>query len=631
MLAAALVAAPVVGLTARGGESQEANKPKPEASVDDASVDPKNAREILRALRELHDSVGKEGEAPTSHKGASASHAPHRPDKTVKTPTIDSAALDAMLEKSLTEAKAPTARVTTDEEFVRRAYLDVTGKLPTTEQMAMFLHDHEKKRRAKLIDHLLDSHEYATNWAHYWRDVIRFHAANTNVGQVRYPEMEEWLAEQFHKNRPWDEIASDLITATGRNDENGAAVFTIAQMGQPVEMAGEVSRVFMGVQIQCAQCHDHPNDPWKREQFHQFAAFFAGIRTRRANNGGMAKAEIKKAKAEVKESGKAKGKEQAKAKGANAGPPAFEVIDQPGKPRYSMPDLKDPQKQTPVAPRFFLASKGETVPDGLTAAQRRSLVASYVTAQDNPWFAKAFVNRVWYALMGEGFYNPVDDLGPTRSPNNPEVLDALATEWQQGGYDVKWLFRTILNTKTYQRESRATSSAAGRVPFASNCPSRLRSDQIVDALAHALNLPLNGNGGGGAMGKNAIKKAAAGTPKAFQNNGRTLLNVLFGVDPSTPNDDVLGTIPQALFLMNSPQVNRAIQANNGTVLGDILSATPDNREALESLYLRVLARRPNAREVSICGRYLETIGNRREGFEDILWSLINSTEFVSRR
>ena len=261
----------------------------------------------------------------------------------------------------------------------------------------------------------------------------------------------------------------------------------------------------------------------------------------------------------------------------------FEVSVNKGVPRYTMPDMKDPQKQIPVEPKFFLSKDAPKVP-GLTVEERRDLAASYVTGQDNPWFAKAFVNRVWYTLMGEAFYNPVDDMGPDREAKSPEVLEALADSWAKGGYDIHWLFRTILNTRAYQREIRSTFTQAGRTPFASNCPSRLRSDQILDALAQVLELHRVAGGGGGGRGpmaKAAGKGAGKGAGKAAGKNGgpgltkdlvatngaaqktgrgeRAQFSVLFGVDPSTPNDDILGTIPQALFLMNSPQLNRAIR------------------------------------------------------------------------
>jgi hypothetical protein len=381
----------------------------------------------------------------------------------------------------------------------------------------------------------------------------------------------------------------------------------IAQMGQPVELAGEVSRVFLGVQIQCAQCHDHPTDRWTRRQFHEFAAFFAGLRpptqVSPASGGEL---------------------------------PVFAVGVRPGRPRYAMPDLKDPQVLIPVPPRFFLAETDEPVSDGLSSDQRRALAASYVTGQDNPWFARAFVNRIWYALLGSGFTNPVDDMGPDRVAVAPEVLEALASQWQQGGYDVRWLFRVILNTRAYRREVRSTG-ATDQATFAANCPARLRSDQLLDALSHALGLPLDNPQAMMGDGARPGQGAAAANPLAAMYrrrllNPRTLFNAIFGVDPSVPNDEVLGTIPQALFLMNSPPLNRAIDGSReATVLGKILADNAGDRDALDALYLRVLARRPNPREVEVCNAYIARVGARAEAFEDILWNLINSTEFASRR
>ena len=553
---------------------------------------------------------------------------PSRPDRVVVPPTIDSAGVDALLEKHFDEAKVKPAGLTGDEEFLRRVTLDIAGTLPTSAQTKAFLRDKARDKRARIIDTLLDSNEYARNWARYWRDVIKFRATNENMNQVKYQALEDWLTGQIRRNAPWDEIATSLLTSSGPLDEAGAANFTAAHMGQAVELAGEASRIFLGVQIQCAQCHDHPNDPWKREQFHEFAAFFAGSKVKLTPESQEA---VKEAKAGGKKPGKA--------------PRAFEVSTQ-GVPRYTMPDLKDPQKQIPVEPKFFLASSSEPVPAKLPAPQRRALVASYITGQDNPWFARAYVNRIWGALMGEGFTNPVDDLGPTRTPEAAEVLDALATQWQRGGYDVRWLFVTILNTKAYQREFRATSSAAGRTPFAANTPSRLRADQILDALSEALESPMDARTPGSMMaqfgplkGKSKaeikakiVEQVKAKGPGAFRGGPRGQFNTLFGVDPSTPADDILGTIPQALFLMNDAKVNKAIQAQPGTMLGQLLMAHPDNRSALEALYYRVLARRPTPAEVRACDHHLaEVRGARTVAFEDILWCLINSTEFVSRR
>jgi len=276
---------------------------------------------------------------------------PERPVKTVTLPIMTSADLDRLIAQHLSknDPKVQPATLTTDVEFVRRIFFDVIGRPPTPDQVESFLRDRSKEKRARLIDLLLSSPEYGRNWAKYWRDVVMFHATNENPNRVRFDAMESWLTKQFQANAPWDEIVSELITATGRNDENGAVVFSLAHETRPVEMAGEVSRIFMGVQIQCAQCHDHKTDSWKRVQFHEFAAFFAGVMQKQA------------------------------APATKDERPVISVVVQ-GPRRYSMPDMTNPAKQIPIAPRFFLASshsKSDVALSGtLDIPQRRALAAS---------------------------------------------------------------------------------------------------------------------------------------------------------------------------------------------------------------------------------------------------------------
>ncbi|QEH32545.1 hypothetical protein OJF2_10220 [Aquisphaera giovannonii] len=625
---AATPEAPAPGLMEREAEKQEEAAAMPAMPGDDGS------REVLKALRELGGAARKD--AARARQAAARAPLPKRPAKTVTPPTVTPADLDAMLAKYLKEKdpKVEPAPPTSDVEFVRRAYLDLAGTPPTPRQVAEFVGSRAKDKRARLIDALLESPEMARNWARYWRDVIKFHATNQNPGQVRYDLLEEWLEAQFRAKRPWDEIVSAMITATGRVDENGAVAFPLASEAKPVEMAGEVSRLFLGVQIQCAECHDHKTDSWKRQQFHELAAFFSGTRSRRVDK-------------------------------AMPGQPAVFSVETTPRARYAMPDLADPKKQIPVAPRFFLASSREEVPslpETLAPADRRALGASYVTGQDNPWFARAFVNRTWFVLMGESFYDVVDDIGPEREPKAREVIETLADQWQKGGYDVRWLLRTIANTQAYQRRVRSTANPAGKTAFAANCPSRLRADQIADALVEALGLPedlrpvpppgaAKGKGAGRAQGgkmpvakvKGAAKVAEAtglggapvqgkGPNKAVRAGGaRALFGALFSMDPSAAPDEILSTIPQALFLMNGPIVQNRTQARPDTALGEILATSSSDREALNRLYLRTLSRQPNAKEVEACAAYLARAGNRVEAFEDIYWALVNTTEFVSRR
>jgi hypothetical protein len=658
LIGAVTVAGPLIGSSRSSpqGPGEPATKsvkgsPAPSSEKDKSSI--KITKKIGQAEKAKRAAARKKKQTDeTAPKGEQVkTPLPKRPARSVTSPTLTSAELDRLISAFLVKnsPKVEPATRTSNVEYVRRIYFDLAGRPPTPMQAQSFLSDGSKDKRARLIDSLLSSPEYAHNWARYWRDVVMFHSTSENPAQVRFDMLEEWLAKQLEANKPWDEIVTGMITATGQNDENGAVAFPLAYQAQPVEMAGEVSRIFMGVQIQCAQCHDHKTDSWKQRQFHEFAAFFSGMRPRNVT------------------------------KAAPGQLPVFAVVLQ-GPRRYTMPDKNNPQKQVPIAPRFFLSSSKSmpepALPETLDVPERRALAASYVTGQDNPWFARAYINRIWYTLMGEAFYEPIDDIGPERSPKAVEVLDPLAEQWQKGGYDVRWLFRTILNTEAYQRRIRSTANEAGKTPLASNCPSRLRADQVYDALVQALALPGDENAQSGqpanprannpAPGKNAqklqvslspgdpkrqqgqpltngaAKKAAAAAGLASQigkkagavarpGGQRRLFDRLFGVDPSVPNDDVMGTIPQALFLMNSPLINNRTQAKPGTVLGEILSTAPDERAALGALYVRVLSRQPTTHEVEVCGRYLAGVSDRREAFEDIYWSLINTTEFLTRR
>jgi hypothetical protein len=562
------------------------------------------ARALQQDLRALADAVMGPEDRPTPVDPIDVILARlGRPARSVRTPQLEPEAIDEWLESHGSSDAAGSSEPAGETEFLRRVSLDLTGLLPSPEAIAEFSRDADPAKRAKLIDQLLGSPEYAINWSRYWRDVIAFHATTENPLAVRFPTFESWLAEQLAANRPWDQIVEAMLTSTGRSDTDGATALISAhstnQRFQPAEMAGEASRIFLGIPIACAQCHDHPTDPWKRQQFHEFAAFFAGTRTQLERE---------------------------------TRPPVRLVSDQTGPPRYRMPGLNDPNTSIPVEARFFLAeqplSPGAT--SRLSAGELRSLAASYITGQDNPWFARAYVNRLWSVLIGEAFYEPIDDLGPTRKPRDGALLDRIADEWAQGGYNVRWLFRTLMNTRTYQR---ATRPARGTGEGTSVCTGRLRADQIFDALVRALELPTEAPLRAirevmGAMGQQG-NVAASLAPGRF--SPRTMFNVVFGVDPSTPSDEVTGTIPQALLLMNGPQIDQAVQARPGRMLGRLLAETPDDDAAVASLYLRVLARAPNQDERAACRAYLARVRPRAEAFEDLLWALLNSTEFLSRR
>jgi hypothetical protein len=259
----------------------------------------------------------------------------------------------------------------------------------------------------------------------------------------------------------------------------------------------------------------------------------------------------------------------------------------------------------------------------LSDEDRRQAVAKSFTSPNNPWFARAFVNRLWSELLGEGFYMPVDDLGPRRTARFPAAMDALVQGFITQKYDVRWLMQTMLLTETYQRAIRPAVVSEEVMPFAAQTPTRLRSDQLFNAIVQVLGLndPSERQDDGEMM---------AG-PYARLRNPRAQFHALFGFDPSTPLEDITGNVPQALFLMNSPLFRNGVAAQGNTRLARILSECDDNRDALSEVYLLTLSREPLAREVEVATDYLREVGSREEAFEDLMWSLLNSSEFLSKR
>jgi hypothetical protein len=497
-----------------------------------------------------------------------------------------------------------TAGQADDETYLRRVSMDLIGTPPTPAEITAYALDPSPDKRAKAVDRLLARPEFGQNWGRYWRDVILYRRTEDRALIAAEP-IARYLTAQFNNNVPWDATARSFITANGDVRENGATGVYMAQVGSTPDVTAEMARIFMAVQIQCAQCHDHPFDRWKRTQFHELAAFFPRVTVRAVKLG-----DPKDRTFDVI------GVNYFRAKNANK--PKNLV----GSAEHYMPDLKNPtSKGTLMQPVFFVT--GQKLPFGSTDEVRRESIAHWMTAPRDEWFAKAFVNRIWSEMVGEGFYEPVDDIGPDRQCNAPETIAFLARQFVAHHYDVKWLYRTIAATSAYQLDSRSRH-LPGQTPFQANCPQLLRSDELFDALVAALGIQ-NDRLERPAMAQK--KKGAYGqVPTA-----RTLFEFAFGYDPSVRRDEVAGSIPQALILMNSPQLAHAINADGPTALAKILNSTKDDSAVTEELYLRCLSREPKTDEVKTCLDYVKKTGDRNEAFEDIQWALVNSTEFTHRK
>jgi hypothetical protein len=284
---------------------------------------------------------------------------------------------------------------------------------------------------------------------------------------------------------------------------------------------------------------------------------------------------------------------------------------------YQMPDKADPKKKTLTHPRFLTGeAPGQRLPD----QARRKALADSVVSNKNYWFSGAFANRIWGELMGQSFYQPVDDMGPQKDAVLGGVLTRLAGSFRGSDYNVKELFRAILNSDAYQRQIRLGESADEHLQFAASYPTRLKADTLWQSLVNVL----------GRMGPPAAAGPRRG-PYAFLGSLERLFKQEFGFDPSLKPDEVESSVPQALMMMNNPTIHQRIQARGTNLLARILKAYPDDGGAVRMVYLRTLARKPTDRELAKSRSYIKTVGNRPEAFEDLLWALINSTEFQTKR
>jgi hypothetical protein len=507
------------------------------------------------------------------------------------TTPLTSAELDHLVGQELNRAGIKPAPLTSDEQFIRRVWLDLTGSLPMPADVKEFVASRDPQKRAKLIERLLNSEEYAAHWAQYWRNVIASRTTDQR-GQLLVRHFDQWMTARLKANTHWDVIARAMLTASGdiRFDEpekNGAAYLLASRFGADAttERAAEASRIFLGIQIQCAQCHDHPSDIWKRQQFHEFAAYFARVKERPLKDGMKA-----------------------------AG---LQLISLP-QAEYQMPAKNNPSKKVPMQPRFLDGkSPGNRLPD----LDRRKALADSITSKNDPWFAAAYVNRIWGELMGQSFYQPVDDLGPEKEAVLPTVITRASAAFRGSNYDMKALFRVIMNSQTYQRQLRPGEAGDDHLLFAAAYPTRLSADALWQSLVNVL-----GRMGPPVAPANRLKAVRIG-PVGLE----AVFKREFSFDPSTKPEEVQGSVAQTLLLMNNPQINQKIQARGTNLLARILTAYPDNDDALRMVYLRTLSRRPTDRELTRCREYVRQVGNRAEAFEDLLWTLVNSTEFQTRR
>lgn len=488
---------------------------------------------------------------------------------------IDGHVWDKLQRLGLT-ASAPAP----DSTFHRRAFLAVIGRLPTPDETRQYLADTDPKKREKLIDRLLDRPEYADFWANKWADLLRPNPYH--VGIKATFTYDQWIREQFRKNVPYDQFVRDIITAQGSTWKNGATVF-YRNRREPEELAPMVSRLFLGVRLDCAKCHQHPSEKWSQKDFYSFAAFFSRIG--RKGQGISAPISGGEEIMFVKESG----------------------------------TVKHPLTGDVLPPTPLLAKPLEIPAD----ADPRAVLAEWITAKENPFFAKVIVNRVWADLMGRGIVDPVDDLRDTNPPTNPALLNALADDFRKNGHDLKKLIRAVATSHAFALSSTPTErNTADTRNYSRHYRQRLRAEVLLDAISDATGVPEKFD----AMpaGSRAMEAWTVRFDSKFLDSfGRPDPNQDPPCERTTDT-----TVVQALHLMNAPGLAAKITADTGRA-AKLAASRLTPAEIVDELYLLTYCREPTADERATCvARFAKKDATRRTATEDLLWALINTPEFV---
>jgi hypothetical protein len=519
------------------------------------------------------------------------------------------AKIDREVANRLEEAKIKPSALADDAEFLRRACLDITGHPPTAERAAAFLDSKESDKRAKLIDELLAKTEYGRHLAIIWRTMLTKRDETNRFLNAR--GFEDWLAGQFNANEGWDEIVYEILTAEGETDKNPAGVFFQAnrEMNRvsPAKVTGAVANMFLGIQLQCAECHNHPFvRQWKHTDFWGMAAFFGKVRDTappQQNNRPALVAKIE---------------ETTQAPANQRGFGGFGQGRIPAGPVIAIPSATQPGRTVGTArAKFFEADEPK-----LDKMPYRPAVAEWITSGENKYFARAMVNRMWAHFFARGIVNPIEDMHEDNEPTHPELLKFLTEEFVASEFDLKHLIRCIANSQAYQRTSAPTVENKDEDKLFSHQAVKVMSAEVLyDALTQVLGAePAAPAGGFGRPG-------AAGFGRGGPGGGRQAFVRFFDTrDDANDATDSGHGIPQYLRLMNSGSFNRGSK-----ITEQLAKDNADPKAVLEKLFLTVVGRRPTASEVDKMTAYLAKQSDTKKGYDGVFWVLVNSAEFMCIR
>jgi hypothetical protein len=468
--------------------------------------------------------------------------------------------------------------LSSDYEFLRRVYLDTVGILPSLEETRRFIASTDPQKRAKLIDELLERPEYAEVWATKFADLFRVGLLQQGTKGSRL--IYNYLRKSVRDDKPYNEFATELLTAAGNLDSQPLANFWwVDEVAVPETYATNVSQVFLGVRLQCAQCHNHPFEKWTQDDFWGFAGFFArmGVKKDTYQND--------ESQFHVKLEG--------------------EVVS--------------PKTKKPVMAKYL---------DGPTEAERldvdiRDKLAAWMTAPENPWFSRAIVNRMVKYYLGRGLVEPVDDFRVTNPPSNQGLLDALARDFASNGFSMRHTIRLILNSRAYQLSSEPNgTNRDDQINYSKYYLKRLMAEQLIDSITEVTGVPEKYQGF--PLGTRAMS-IPRGAPSYFLATfGRARVREVIC------ERDALPAITQTMHLISGDTLQRQITSKTGQLAKWLDDATVSNEEIVKRLFLSALVRPPEEREISLVVNSIGTqVGDaRRKVFEDTLWALLNAKDFI---
>ena len=480
--------------------------------------------------------------------------------------------IDALAWNKLERLGIEPSPLSDDATFLRRVSLDTIGTLPTAEEVRQFLNDTSPDKRSRLVDRLLEREEYVDYWTMNWLNILR--ADQLTISPQGAVAMQRWLRNGFAQNRPFDEFATDLLTVQGNTSAEGPGSF-YKILNKPDEAARSISQLLMGVRIECAQCHHHPSERWSQADYVGLAGFFTGLTLKKLPNGEQA------------------------------------VVSFGGN------DLPHPRGGETVATRALGAASA----DFSHVSDRRRVLADWLTADQNPFFAKAIANRLWAHYFGRGLIEPIDDIRETNPATNPALLDALASHMRDVKYDLKAFTRTLLNSRVYQLSSAALpSNIDDQQNFSHFIQKSQPAEVLLDAISQGTGVPEDFNGW--PKGYRAIQIWDNHMPSYFfRIFGRPVRATVCECERSNEP-----SIAQALHLLNAPEIFEKISHRHGHVR-KLAASDMSPAELIDELYLSTLSRLPTSAEKELMlSAFSES--DHRAAAEDVLWALLNSKEFV---